>query len=145
MGGILIVDDNASIRYLLRVFIETQTEFKVCGEAKHGVEAIQRAKEFAPELVLLDLSMPILGGTETASVLKKSIPDVKIILFSMHMDEIPRAVAAKVGVDVALSKADGIGKLREHLDALLASTKQALPADASADVAAKTAPPHTPV
>ena len=144
MGGILIVDDNASIRFLLRVFIETQTGFQVCGEAKHGVEAIQRAKELAPELVLLDLSMPILGGTETASVLKRTLPDVKIILFSMHMDEIPRTVAAKVGVDVALSKADGIARLGEHLRTLLAPTKKALGRDSAADISGAVLP-QTPV
>ena len=144
MAGILIVDDNPSIRYLLRVFVESQTEYKVCGEAKHGVEAIQRAKELAPELVLLDLSMPILGGTETASVLKRAYPEIKIILFSMHMDEIPRTVAAKIGVDVALSKADGIAKLREHLQNLLGS-RQAAAADSAGEITTVAVLPQTPV
>ena len=56
MPGILIVDDNPSIRHLLRVFVETQTQFTVCGEARHGVDGIQRAKELNPDLILLDLS-----------------------------------------------------------------------------------------
>ena len=120
MAGILIVDDNPSIRYLLRVFVETQTSFKVCGEAGHGSEAIQRAKELQPDLVLLDLSMPVLGGAEAASILKKMMPDTKIVLFSMHIDNVPRALAAAVGVDLTLSKMDGITKLGEHLKRLLA-------------------------
>jgi len=45
MAGILICDDNPNIRYLLRVFVETQTSFKVCGEAGHGTEAIEKAKK----------------------------------------------------------------------------------------------------
>lgn len=120
MAGILIVDDNPSIRYLLRVFVETQTPYKVCGEAGHGGEAIQRAKELQPDLVLLDLSMPVLSGAEAASVIKNVMPNTKIILFSMHMDNVPKTLATKIGVDLTLSKMDGITKLGEHLKALLA-------------------------
>src|SRR5712671_3029494 len=120
MAGILICDDNPNIRYLLRVFVESQTAFKVCGEAGHGTEAIQMAKKLQPDLILLDHSMPIMSGAEAASVLKAMLPRTKIILFSMHMDSVPRSLAAAVGVDLALSKADGITKLGEHLKKLLA-------------------------
>jgi DNA-binding NarL/FixJ family response regulator len=120
MSGILICDDNPNIRYLLRVFVETQTSFKVCGEAGHGTEAIEKAKKLQPDLILLDLSMPVMTGAEAASVLKAMMPRTKIILFSMHMDSVPRSLAAAVGVDLALSKSDGITKLGEHLNTLLA-------------------------
>jgi DNA-binding NarL/FixJ family response regulator len=120
MGGILIVDDNPSIRYLLRVFVETKTSFEVCGEAGHGAEAIQCAQQLQPDLVLLDLAMPVLGGAETASILKNMMPNIKIVLFSMHFDDIPRTLAAKIGVDLTLSKMDGIKRLGEHLKTLLA-------------------------
>ena len=130
MPGILIVDDNPSIRYLLRVFVETQTSFKVCGEAGHGAEAIQRAKELQPDLILLDLSMPVLSGAEAAAVIKNVMPNTKIILFSMHFDEVPKTLAAKIGVDLTLSKVDGITKLGEHLKTLLAP---AVPPDISTD------------
>jgi DNA-binding NarL/FixJ family response regulator len=119
MGGILICDDNPNIRYLLRVFIESQTPFKVCGEAGHGTDAIEKARHLQPDLVLLDLSMPVMTGAEAASVLKAMLPRTKIILFSMHLDTVPRSLAAAVGVDLALSKSDGIGKLGEHLKKLL--------------------------
>ncbi len=120
MAGILIVDDNPNIRHLLRVYVETQTSFKICGEAGHGVEAIEKARQLQPDLVLIDLSMPVLGGAEAASVLKATLPGIKIILFSMHMENVPRSLAAAIGVDLALSKSDGITKLGEHLKALLA-------------------------
>src|SRR5258708_6130879 len=119
MGGILICDDNPNIRNLLRVFVESQTPFKVCGEAGHGNEAIEQAKKLQPDLILLDLSMPVMTGAEAAVILKGVVPRMKIILFSMHTDDVPKAMAA-IGVDLALSKSDGITKLGEHLKALLA-------------------------
>jgi DNA-binding NarL/FixJ family response regulator len=120
MSGILICDDNPNIRYLLRVFVESQTEFNVCGEAGHGTEAIEKAKKLQPDLILLDLSMPVMTGAEAASVLKAMLPRTKIILFSMHIDNVPRSLATAVGVDLTLSKMDGITKLGEHLKTLLA-------------------------
>ena len=132
MAGILIVDDNPSIRYLLKVLVETQTSFKVCGEAGHGSEAIQRAKELQPDLVLLDLSMPVLNGAEAASVIKNVMPNTKIVLFSMHVNDVPKALASKIGVDLTLSKMDGITRLGEHLKMLLAPPPTP---DSSLDVA----------
>ncbi len=120
MGDILICDDNPNIRNLLRVFVESQTPFKVCGEAGHGTEAIEQAKKLQPDLILLDLSMPVLTGAESATIIKAMLPRTKIVLFSMHFDNVPRSLAATVGVDLTLSKMDGITKLGEHLKTLLA-------------------------
>jgi CspA family cold shock protein len=116
---LLICDDNPNIRYLLRTFVESRTPYKICGEAAHGKEAIEQAKKLQPDLILLDLSMPVMTGAEAAVILKGVVPRMKIILFSMHTDDVPKSMAA-VGVDLALSKSDGITKLGEHLKALLA-------------------------
>jgi CheY-like chemotaxis protein len=62
--SLLICDDNPNIRYLLRSYVETRTRFNVCGEAAHGREAIEKAKELQPDLILLDLSMPVMTGAE---------------------------------------------------------------------------------
>jgi DNA-binding NarL/FixJ family response regulator len=136
MPGILIADDNASIRLLLRSFVETKTKFAVCGEAGHGTEAIEKAKQLQPDLVLLDLSMPVLNGAEAAVVLKRMMPQTKIVLFTLHAD-IGSTLATIVGVDLVLSKTEGLAKLDEHLNALLVptvdtqtATKVPLPDDA---------------
>src|SRR5882672_132914 len=129
MAGILIVDDNPNIRYLLRVFIESQTPFKICGEASHGTEAIEQAKKLQPDLVLLDLAMPVLNGVEATAVLRGMMPRTKLVLFSMHFDNIPKSLSAVIGVDLTLSKSDGITKLGDHLKALLA------PIDTAVEVA----------
>ena len=121
MPGILIVDDNPSIRLLLRVFVESKTSFKVCGEASHGVEAIEKAKLLQPDLLLIDLAMPVMSGSEAAVVLKRSMPQMKIVLFTMHADNVGKALARAIGIDLVLDKTDGIFKLDAHLKSLLAS------------------------
>ena len=117
--SLLICDDNPNIRFLLRSYVESRTPYNVCGEAQHGREAIEKAKELQPDLILLDLSMPVMTGAEAAVILKREVPRMKIILFSMHVDDIAKSVASAVGVDLTLSKSDGISKLADHLNALL--------------------------
>jgi DNA-binding NarL/FixJ family response regulator len=117
--NILICDDNPNIRYLLRSYVESRTPYNVCGEAAHGVEAIEKAKELQPDLILLDLSMPIMTGAEAAVILKRTVPRMKIILFSMHVDNISQSVGTAIGVDLTLSKSDSISKLADHIHALL--------------------------
>src|ERR1700676_843428 len=116
-NGILVVDDNANIRHLLRVFVESNG-FKVGGEAENGADAVEKAKQLQPDLVLLDLTMPIMTGTEAATILKRMLPQVKIILFTMHADGTNKMPSAS-SVDVVIAKSDSIKKLGEHLKALL--------------------------
>jgi DNA-binding NarL/FixJ family response regulator len=120
MPGILIVDDNATVRSLLRSFVETNTGFEVCGEAENGAEAIEKAKELQPDLVLLDMTLPGMLGTAAAPILKRLLPQVKIILFTLHTDGVNQALASTFDIDIVLSKTDIVAHLREHLIALLA-------------------------
>jgi DNA-binding NarL/FixJ family response regulator len=101
------------------MYVESRTPFEVCGEAEHGREAIEKAKELQPDLILLDLSMPIMTGAEAAVILKRTAPRMKIVLFSMHTDDVSRSLGTAISVDLTLSKSDGISKLAEHLHALL--------------------------
>ena len=125
MPGILIVDDNPSIRLLLRRFIEADGHIAaICGEASNGVEAIKRANELHPDIVLMDFSMPMMNGLQAAAILKRTLPVTKIILFTLHADELTHAHAAQIGIDVVMSKADGIAKLPHHLKNLLSPADQ---------------------
>jgi DNA-binding NarL/FixJ family response regulator len=144
--GILIVDDNPSIRYLLRVCVESKTGFPVCGEAGHGLEAIQKAQVLHPDLIILDLSMPVMNGAEAAVVLKRSMPQTKIILFTMHADNVGKALGAAVGIDLTLSKSDGLLKLDEHVKTLLSQAPLAAkPTDLSITGAGSLRNPEHPV
>jgi CheY-like chemotaxis protein len=69
--SILVVDDSDTVRKLTRLFLESQIELEVCGEAVDGVDAIEKAKELKPDLIVLDLAMPRMNGVEAASALKR--------------------------------------------------------------------------
>src|SRR5579863_4242475 len=97
---ILIVDDYANIRQLLRSYVETNTGFAVCGEAENGADAIEKAKELQPDLVLLDMTMPGMTGAQAAPVIKRFLPQVKIILFTIHTDGVNQALASSLGIDL---------------------------------------------
>jgi DNA-binding NarL/FixJ family response regulator len=117
--NILIADDNAGVRALIRTYLEMQTDFEVCGEATDGVDAIEKIKELNPDLILLDLVMPKMNGAEVASIIKRTMPLVPIILFSVHGEKIGKSLASAVGVDIVLSKPDGISNLVESVKSLL--------------------------
>jgi DNA-binding NarL/FixJ family response regulator len=122
-NGLLIVDDDAVIRSALRSFVEADG-YKVCGEAGDGIEAIEQAAELQPDLILLDLAMPRLNGAEAASVLRRAMPKVPIILFTMYADDFGEKLASAIGVQVVLSKPEGLSKLGEHLKVLLNPTDE---------------------
>jgi two-component system, NarL family, nitrate/nitrite response regulator NarL len=73
MAGILIVDGNANIRRLLRSFVERNTRFTICGEAKNAAEGIEKAKELEPDLILVDSTLSAINGSEAASVFRKTL------------------------------------------------------------------------
>jgi DNA-binding NarL/FixJ family response regulator len=117
---ILIVDDSDTVRKVIRLFLETHTGLEVCGEAGDGVDGIEKAKQLRPDLVLLDLAMPRMNGAEAASVMKGQRPDVPIVLFTIHGEMMGRSMTSAVGVNAVLSKSDGLGKLAECIQGLLA-------------------------
>jgi DNA-binding NarL/FixJ family response regulator len=119
---ILIADDSTTVRRILKMFLQDRRDIEVCGEAANGFEAVEKAKMLRPDLVLLDLAMPIMNGAEAASILKKMMPGMHIIVFTMFSENIGRAMTDAIGVDLVLSKPDGMKALVEALDNLLNAT-----------------------
>lgn len=91
-------------------------------EAVDGVEAIEKAKEFRPDLVILDLVMPHLNGAEAASIIKHEMPEVPIILITVE-GSAAKTLTAAVGIDVVLDKCEGIQNLMQHVDDVLERPK----------------------
>jgi two-component system vancomycin resistance associated response regulator VraR len=123
--SILIADDNSAIRTLLHTFVETQTSFRVCGEACDGQDAIEKAKKLQPDVVLIDLAMPRLNGIEASSILKRTMPGIRVILFSFHVEQLSRPLASIVGIDFVLSKGEPLSKLADYLRSLPRTTSVA--------------------
>jgi CheY-like chemotaxis protein len=115
--SILIADDSASVRASIRGTLEAYG-YVVCGEAKQGLEAIERATELKPDLILLDFAMPTMNGVEAAAVLKRLMPDIPIVLLSVYGDTIGK-LAPMLGVKAVLSKSDGVGPLIQCVRSLL--------------------------
>jgi two-component system response regulator NreC len=85
---ILIVDDNERIRRGVMDILASKKNWNVCGEARDGTEAIRKARELLPDLILLDISMPGLNGLEAARLLRQEIANTKILLMSQY-DPLP--------------------------------------------------------
>ena len=115
---ILIVDDHAPVRDGIRAFLEHKTPFEVCGEAGDGLTAIARASELKPDLIVMDLAMPLLNGVEAASIVKSAMPDVKIVAVSMYAAELETASASR-HFDAILPKSSGLTLLAETIRRLL--------------------------
>lgn len=116
--GILIADDSRNVRQAVHSYL-AERNFHVCGEAVDGQDAIEKARELEPELVLMDLAMPRTNGIAAASVLKDMMPGVRIVLFTMYSEAVNKAFASLENVDAMVDKADGMGKLAECVQHLL--------------------------
>ncbi len=81
---ILIVDDHDIVRKGIKLLIHTQQEMKVVGEAIDGWEAIEKAKDLRPDVIILDIAMPRLNGLDCIELLKKTVPKAQIIIYSMY-------------------------------------------------------------
>ena len=99
----LVVDDNAVIRKLL-VAAFLSDGFKTCAEAKNGKEAIEVAKQIKPDLITLDLSMPVMNGLTAASELRRVFPTTPIILFTLYGDSLSKTAVSGAGVNLVLQK-----------------------------------------
>ena len=116
---IMIVDDGPEVRQVIRAVFEARTDYEICGEASNGAEAIEKVLALKPDLLLLDVAMPMLNGVEVASVLTGSMPQMPIVLYTMYNELLGLSLATAVGAKAVISKADGISKLLECVHDLL--------------------------
>ena len=117
--NILLVDDSDFERFAIRAAVEGLTDFRVCGEAANGIDAIKMATELKPDLVVMDLAMPLMNGLEAATILKNAMPGVPIVLLTLYADEVQAPKSSAFGIATVLSKVDGLAPLLECLEKLL--------------------------
>src|ERR1700722_11629212 len=82
--SILIADDHEVVRRGIRALLDARPEWKICGEAATGLEAVEKARKLRPDLVLLDLSMPEMNGLEAIPKIREACPGAKILVLTMH-------------------------------------------------------------
>jgi len=116
-GSILIVDDSAFMRHALRSCIEQSGDWQVCAEAENGKVAVEKVKELHPDVVILDLQMPVMDGLQAAAQISRLAPNTAMLMVTMHNYEQLAKYARAFGIREVLTKSD------ELADHLLASLK----------------------
>jgi DNA-binding NarL/FixJ family response regulator len=116
---VLIADDHESVRKGVCVILGTRGDIEVCGEASNGREAIDKAKELQPDLIILDITMPVLSGIDAAEVIRTALPHVPILFLSMHQSRQIVAEAKRIGVQGYVRKSEAATTLLNAVDAVL--------------------------
>ena len=119
---ILVVDDHEVVR--IGIVSLLKGSWDVCGQAANGLEAIEKVRELQPDLVLMDLRMPVMGGTEAARTIRAMSPKTKIVLLSMYESETVVELARLMGADACLSKRCAVTELHKAITAVLGDTER---------------------
>jgi DNA-binding NarL/FixJ family response regulator len=118
---LLIADDHAVVRAGLRALLEARRGWEVCAEASDGRDAVEKASKFKPDVVILDIGMPLLNGIEAARRIHKSLPKSEILILTMHQsdDLVQQVVEAGAHGYILKDEADrvlhaAVDALRQH-------------------------------
>ncbi|MBA3868165.1 MAG: response regulator transcription factor [Anaerolineae bacterium] len=94
---ILIADDHAVVRQGLKMFLSLDPELEILGEAGDGKKAIEMARQLQPDIVLMDLLMPVLGGVEATATIRREMPDVEVIALTSVLEDKSVVDAVRAG------------------------------------------------
>jgi len=117
---ILIADDHELMRRGLRSLLATRPDWDVCGEAIDGREAIQKAKLLLPDILLLDITMPNIGGLDVARAVSREVPATQVLILSQYEESEMRPHALEAGARGYVSKSEAGRQLLIAIDALIA-------------------------
>ena len=117
MTRILIADDSLPVRCGLRILVGLNSDWHVCGEAVDGADAVEKAHQLAPDLILMDFSMPQMDGIQAARKIAESGTDIPILLFTLNLSPQIMELARNAGLRGAISKAE-ISKLPYAIKAI---------------------------
>ena len=114
---ILIADDHPVVRKQVRSILEGHLRFEVCGEAQDGAEAIEEAQRLKPDVVVLNVEMPVLNGFEAAREIKLKLPQSAIVILSLNADRQLVEEAKKIGARAYVAKTKAGGALIDAIQA----------------------------
>ncbi len=115
---ILVADDHDVVREGLRTILAARADFQVCGEAVTGREAVAKALELKPDVVILDFSMPELNGLEATLRIRKALPGTEVLILTMHDSEMLARAVLAAGARGFLLKTDAKRQLATAMEAL---------------------------
>lgn len=118
---ILIVDDHAAVREAIRMLLDRQPGYQVCGEAATAQEAIYRSKEIVPDVILLDIGLPDRSGLEALPEIRIGSPRSSILIVSQHDPQHLRPMALSLGAKGFISKTSLCHELVSAIETVLAS------------------------
>jgi DNA-binding NarL/FixJ family response regulator len=121
---VLLVDDNPVVRSLVRQLFELEPDFEISGEAENGRDAVEKAEHLKPDLIILDLAMPVMTGLDAAPLLRKVVPDARIILFTVQEGREVERLARAAGIHAVVAKSQAASKLILRAQALLRSEQE---------------------
>jgi DNA-binding NarL/FixJ family response regulator len=119
MPRVLVVDDHAFIRRGIQSLLHAFPEWEFCGEADNGEDAIRLAGELRPEVIIMDVTMPVLNGIEATLAIRKIQPEVKIVLLTLHESADLARRAFRAGARGYLLKTDAERELLSALTAVM--------------------------
>jgi DNA-binding NarL/FixJ family response regulator len=117
--SVLIADDHEIVRKGVAAVLSSRTDLNVCDEASNAEEAVDKALTLLPDLVMLDVSMPVIGGFTAARIIRKALPCVPILVLSVHEGSQIVQAARVFGAHGFVSKGDICAVLLNAVDALL--------------------------
>lgn len=124
---ILIADDHSVVRQGLRMFLGLDPELEIIGEASDGAEAVKMAHELNPDVVLMDMLMPVMGGIEATQTIRRELPDTEVIALTSVLDDGSVVGAVKAGAIGYLLKDTQADELRRAIKAAAAGQVQLSP------------------
>ena len=122
MVDILIVDDHELFRRTVRSFLESKPDIRICGEAGDGFEAVEKTRHLRPSIVLMDINMPRMDGLEATRILRRDVPDCKVIIVTQNHATIAREQARSVGASGSVTKSDLMRDLLPAIENVIGRT-----------------------